>query len=498
MLLTALSLALASAPPGLPATVRPPCGTPSVLPSLGPAPRLPVAPPSPSSEKEARDAYGSLPNTLAGENFVIKWGSRGGVAEDDVEALLDAFEFAWTEEIEGLDFPAPGGTDRFLFNVYIGDTGDGAPDGYGTSGYYNRDSQGYPMIVVSAATLEDRSWAKGTAAHEFFHAVQDATGRFGYEGDSAWYWEATAMWIEGEVLANYDEYVAFLYGYALLPHLPVYFFDYPDTGALQEYHQYGAMIFPRYVSEIAADADLVRDSWVLDLGADTPQDALTELLADRGIAFADAFGDFAARNATWDYADGDLYTEWVNWYAAYFRGEDHRVVDTLGIDGTDGLMDAPEDTLPQRYGYNVVTLERTDTADYVVSVEVAEEGSRGSEADWRVTVVQELAGGPRYTLVPITDGAGEVRIAGTDGAALHLIAAAVPEDARSDESFAWSYAISAEVPAEPDDTGTDRPVAETPDDTVEVGGGCGCGTGGSAWLGGALLGVALVAARRRR
>ncbi len=500
MLLTVLPLALAASPPGLIAP-RGPCGTPAFLPTLGPAPSLPPPPPSPSTEKEQRDAYGELPNQLVGENFVVKWGSRGGVDESDAAALLDAFEHAWSQEIDGLAFPAPSGTDRYLFNVYIGDTGDGAPDGYGTSGYFNRDRDNYPMIVVSAETLSDLGWAQGTAAHEFFHAVQDVTGRYDYEGDSAWYWEATAMWIEGEVLEDYEEYVVFLYGYALLPHLPVYFFDYPDSGALQEYHQYGAMIFPRYVSEIAADADVVRDSWVEDLDAETPQDALTELLAERGVAFADVFGDFAARNATWDYADGELYERWVDWYADYYRSDDHRVVADVDADGTDGLVDAPEDTLPGRYGYNVVTVDTDGDADYRVRFEAPVEGSNGNDADWRVTAVVDAPGGPRYTSIPVTDGVGEVLLTGLDGATVHLVVAAVPARARSGETFAWSYEVTPEEPdpGETGEPGTPDPERPgSPDETVEMAGGCGCASGGDAgWLAGALVAMGLVARRRK-
>lgn len=495
MLLTLLSAALASTPPGLP-TMRPPCGTPGIVPTLGPAPRLPVGPPIPAAQKTAREPNGTTyPNELASENFVAKWGTRGGISEADAQDLLDAFEHAWATEIEAEGFPAPGGTDRYLFNVYIGDTGDGAPDGYGTSGYFNRDREGYPMIVVSAATLGDLAWAQGTAAHEFFHAVQDVTGRYDYTGDSAWYWEATAMWIEGEVLPDHDEYVAFLYGYALLPHLPVYFFDYPDSGALEEYHQYGAMIFPRYVSEIAADSELIRDSWV-EPGADTPHDTIAELLAERGVAIEDAFGDFAARNVTWDYADGAVYDQWVDWYADYYRSEDARVVDELDADGTDGLVEAPDDTLPGRYGYNVVTLARPDEGDYRVRFEGAAEGSDGSAADWRVTVVQDLPGGPLYTPVALNAATGEILLEDVEDAPIHLVVAAVPERARTDETFAWSYSVAWEAPAGDDDTGLpEEPARPGLDDDESAG--CGCASGGSAWMAGALVAAGLVARRRR-
>jgi MYXO-CTERM domain-containing protein len=463
-----------------------------------------VPPPAPGAPKEERDAYGTYPNTLTGDNFVVKWGRSGGISEDEAEELLDAFEYAWEREVEELAFPAPAGTDRYLFNVYIGDTGDGAPDGYGTSGYFNRDNDNYPMIVVSAATLSDMSWARGTAAHEFFHAVQDVTGRWDYTGDSAWYWEATAMWIEGEVLEGYEEYVAFLYGYALLPHLPVYFFDYPDTGALQEYHQYGAMIFPRYISEHAADVDVIRDSWVEDLGEDTPQDAIAALLADRGIDFDDAFGDFAARNAVWDYADGELYAEWIDWYADYFRSDDHRVVAEVSTEGTDGLVDAPAETLPQRLGYNHIVLERPGDTAWRIRFEGVPEGSEESDAAWRVTVVEDAPGGPVYTGIDLVDGMGEVLVGPVDGA-LTLVVAAVPARGRDEETFSYAYAFTPEAVEEPTDTGdpldSGGGVDELKDEDtggVTLASGCGCNHGGGGHaLFGAFAAAALALRRRR-
>ena len=494
MLFSLLPLALATSPPGLD-EARPPCGTPAMLRVLGPAPRMHVAPPGDFDEKDARDAYGTFPNEEEGDNFIVKWGDSGRVDEDAVEALLAAFENAWAVEIGEMGMPVPSGTESTLFNVYIGDTGDGTPDGYGTSGYYTRDEDNYPMIVVSRATLDDAAWASGTATHELFHALQDATGRYSYEGDSAWYWEATAMWIEGEVLPEEDDYVAFLFGYGLLPHLPVSFFDYPDTGALQEYHQYGAMIFPRYVSEIAADWELVRDSWTEPLDADSPQDALAILLEERGVDFADAFGDFAARNATWDYADGELYREWMEWYADYYRSDDHRVVAEVDYVGTDGVVAAPEDTLPGRYGYNVVTLPRPVDAGLTVRFEGAPEGSKGSAADWRVTLVREPeAGGPVYVPLTLKGGVGELALTDVGDERLHLVVAAVPGAARNEEVFAWSYAFTpSDVAAQPDPV---DPIAESPEKVELTACGCASGTGGVSGV--FVLAALTTIARRRR
>ncbi|MFZ5481962.1 MAG: DUF6055 domain-containing protein [Myxococcota bacterium] len=445
-----------------------------------------VAPLPPDAHKGERDAWGTYPYELASENFVVKWGTSGSVGEDDVEALLASFETAWAEEIEAWGMPQPRGTESSLFNVYVGDTGDGTPSSYGAGGYYDRDDDGYPFVVIARDSLRDAAYAQSTAAHEFFHALQDETESYGYTGDAAWFWEASACWAEGEVFPENDSYAQFLFGYALLPHYALDFFDYPDTGELQEYHQYGAFIFPRFVSEVAADRAAVVEAWTAPVSGDP----IEGLAAGLDVPMADAFAEFAARNATWDYADGEAYADHVSTWSDWLD-VDVVVGSVRGGEGTDGLVEAPEDTLPERYGYNVVRIR--DAERVRVTFEGDAEGSRGGEAAWRATVV--TVDGEAFTRTPLD---GELE-AGSDGDAW-LVVAAVPDEARAEETFAWRYAVEP-VEVEPaEDTGDPA----EPLDVEEGGGGCGCGASSwgrvsrppLAWL--ALAGLALTRARGRR
>ena len=101
----------------------------------------------------------------------------------------------WDIEINQLGYEMPTSADTYLFNVYIGDTGSGAPQGYGAAGYFTGDNQGYPMIVIAKQTVMDEGYLDFTVAHEFFHALQGRTNRYDYDeyGPGAWYWEATAI-----------------------------------------------------------------------------------------------------------------------------------------------------------------------------------------------------------------------------------------------------------------------------------------------------------------
>jgi hypothetical protein len=491
MTLALLFVSLASA--ALPAPV-PRCGTPELAPDFtrrgpvghlrGDGPGRAVAAMTPD-----RDAYGLYPNYRVSEHFIAKWGNTGSVTQGEVESLLAAFERAWEVEIGEMGHPAPDGTETWLFNIYIGDTGDNTPSSGGAGGYYYRDADGYPMIVVGRDTLRYEEFAKGTAAHEFYHALQDEVLSYPYEGDSAWYWEATAEWASGETLPDNPSYASFIYGYAYNPQLSVEFFDYPDTWALEEYHQYGAFIFPRFVSEVLLDREAVARTWITPLGA-TPLESLRAEIEAGGTSLEDAFGAFAARNAAWDYEDGDLYFEIVDTYDYYYPGERHEVAE-VGPTGSGGSQTPATEELPQQWAYNVVSVDSArDGMD--VTVQVSAEGQRGSPADWRVSIVDE--GGDRQVL-DVSTGSATTTVRGADR--FYIVAASVAPSSRNGERFAWAWDVAPAAP--PEDTGPDV-VDEATDDKAgeRSGGGCAHVPGDRALGAAAAFAALLGGARRRR
>ena len=78
------------------------------------------------------------------------------------------------------------------------------------------------FVVLARATVADLEGGGLTAAHELYHAIQHVTGRY-RETAGLWFWEATATWMESQVFPQATAYARFLYGYALLPHLPIDF-----------------------------------------------------------------------------------------------------------------------------------------------------------------------------------------------------------------------------------------------------------------------------------
>jgi uncharacterized protein (TIGR03382 family) len=444
--------------------------------------------PLPPAEKLERDAYG-VPNSWSSERFVVRWGNGENIEQADVEELAAQFEYAWDKEVDEMQHPAPLTTETYRFNVYIGDTGDGTPDGYGAGGYYNLDREGYPMIVIPYDSFRDLNYVETVTPHEFYHAIQDATGSYSYSGEGAWYWEATAVWIEPYVNQGELSYADFLPGVALLSYLPIHFFDYPDRGQLQEYHQYGAFIFPRYLSEQVLDWTAIRDSWVEPQGT-TPLSSLWNQLAEAGLEPEEVFGDFTAHNAAWDYEDGNYYARVVDQYAGWYGfGQE---VDILPGGGTGDFIEAPEDTRPESLGYNVVAYRNPPAGPILVELGLDLVGDRGSEGAWEVRVVVE-GETIEYSRLDVVDGlaswSGE--LAGTEET-LYLVVAEIGQRTKEGETFGWRYKVT--HPAV-EDTGDSGP--------LDTGGGketpvaCGCSTQGSGFIGGLVL-LGLVGLRRNR
>ena len=477
------------------ATWQAPCGTAMHLDLSLPRPLLsPPGFPPPSSQKGNRDAIGEYPHEQSSENFVMKWGNNGNVDSDDVTQILQAFEQSWDYEIETLNLPAPQGSEEWLFNIYIADTGSQTPAGGGFAGYYSQDSDGWPLIVVTQDVVATySSWGAATAAHEFFHAVQAATGAF-WTTEGYWWWEATASWVEPYAIVGDTTYPVFLFGYAFLPHYPLFFYKYPEEGVIQEYHQYGAFIFARYLSEKVADTEIVAATWREGSQGGDPIDDLQGLLGEEAD-IGEIFADFAAHNTVWDYAHGSLYQEAMEYGESWFPDDDYRLAAIVDDEGTDGWVDAPEETLPGPFGTNVIRMRWPDAGVLHVGFEGEGIGSSNARAAWAVRLVrQRVTADPIYLELEVEDDSAtaEVELDGED-VAIMLVVSVVPGNRHWGEEFGYRYSLDLEA-----DPGEDPPNSgEVESETLAAG--CACATGPRRklpWTG--LLLVACVFGRRRR
>ena len=111
-----------------------------------------------------------------------------------------------------------------------------------------------------------------------------------------------------------------------------------------------------------------------------------------GADLDEVFADFAAHNAVWDYQHGDQMENWLDYMhdASGFGDQDRRIADTVSSQGTsDQWQTPPQETLPQRYGYNVIEMASPKDGTMVVRFEGDALGSDGSEATWHIRVVRE-------------------------------------------------------------------------------------------------------------
>ncbi len=424
-------------------TPNPTCLTPQLLPL--PRHRVPHSIVTVwSSDKIERDSFGVFPNEVRSDNFVIKWGDGRVISPTQSQRLLDAFEQGWQTEVVVMGHPQPIGTDSDLFNVYIGDTGSGTPSSHGSGGYFSLDDEGWPMIVLNPDILADGYGAETTAVHEFYHSIQYSTGSFaGYDEYGAWFWEATATWMEGEVYPDDPNTAKFIGGFGFKPQYAVDFFDYPDTGAFLELHQYGAFIFARYLSEIVADYTLIRDVWVEAADEPDPLVVLRGVLGSHGTTLEVELGRFAAHNATWDYANAATYREYLQLYAQQYSEYDDEVAALhVGVAGDDWHT-PPAVTLPQRYGYNTITLEGPTMKHLAAAFEGDATGTHGTASRYAVTVVREHQTGVEYVELPLEGTSGEVVVSGVDqDHAVHLVVAATADIRRVGETFGYRYRLA--------------------------------------------------------
>ncbi|MBN2800453.1 MAG: hypothetical protein JXX28_15035 [Deltaproteobacteria bacterium] len=386
-------------------------------------PRSPLPPDGEVTDgKLVRDALvDPYPYQYETDNFAVKWGSYARFSEENVHALADAFERAWAEEVVGWGFEAPRESDKYKFNVYIGDTDGGTPSSMGAAGYYYYDGDGWPMIVIAASQVRDEDSAASTAAHEFFHALQGQIGGYQYQGQGAWYFESTAVWAEEQVYPEHVSASGFVVSFAYLPEYPLNFFDYPDTGTLAELYQYGSFVFPRFLSD-RYGGEFIKRSWEEAPLRGDPLVVIGGLLEEEGTDLAATFFDFAAHNATWDYPLGENYRYWIDQWGGLSGGGSHAPSGTFrGVDESWRSPDEP----PHTFGTNYWMISKP-FVQTGLELEVED-----PSVQWSLTLVERTGDEHVRTDIPVVDGRAAAELgdlSGRDELWLVVSAVASPVD----------------------------------------------------------------------
>ena len=93
-------------------------------------------------------------------------------------------------------------------------------------------------------------------------------------------------------------------------------------GQPPDLHQYGAFIFPWYISEELLVPEAVLASWRIGSVSDDPLRVLESILSEDVVA--ETLAQHAARSLTWDYARGADFRAHVEGWAPHMGESDHR------------------------------------------------------------------------------------------------------------------------------------------------------------------------------
>jgi len=268
---------------------------------------------APSTASEEPEA------TATSEHFSITWvtdpddphapdlrdGDSDGVP-DAIEALLESFEASRALEVDRLGYRPPPVEGRY--ELYVAgplSTGSTQP----APGGSGRSTPSYIVIPPEIAQTDLPEPAMlAWAAHEYFHAVQ-----LGYDsGEDSWIYEASSAWIEDVIADDADPNHQTVRWFVPTPRVAL--------TASDGQREYGAFLFLQFLTERFAGGDpaIVRELWeemavpeALPAAPDRDAiGAIFEVLSRRGIAAADAWGEFLLWRWRLDlFAEGQGYRD---------------------------------------------------------------------------------------------------------------------------------------------------------------------------------------------
>ena len=265
--------------------------------------------------------------TLEGADAVPNTDSDGNGHPDYVEEVAVALEYSWFAQIEHFGWAAPpadeglGGDDRY--DVYLENLLVDGTAGYTDGGFEDTiigDNPNSPVVENAASHsymaldndfaesddfaingISGMQFMRSTAAHEFLHAIQ-----FGYDARERheWLWEASATWIQDEVLDSQNDSIEDLYSVFKSPDSCL--LSYGGEERVEDAnHWYGLWIFFRYFSERYGHSAVV-NVWETAATLDG-YEIWDQILAQRGTNLEAFFRSYATALLLRDFQEGADY-----------------------------------------------------------------------------------------------------------------------------------------------------------------------------------------------
>lgn len=387
----------------------------------------------PGSEPKLRSPFGEQAYVTISKHFAFRAGDCCGQPDPAAVArALATLERAYDRfALDG--YPRPVGPPTFFLNVYLGNSGQGAPTIDDTLlGYVDTDPLGLPFIVLHphsfdeyAATPDGDTDADATLVHELFHTVQLATGAR-YDLTWGWFFEAAATWMETQLLPALPGADYYGGAYLLGGDLALATIVYGDDGDWrQQLHPYGAQLFVRYLADQAGPA-LIRDVWLDAIPGERPLDGFEKELQRYDLKLPPLFGDFAAHAATLDLPRAAAIQEGLDLLGA--RHPDAAWIRPLRARASLRSLDLP----PQSLGFNVIQLEPSELTEHLV---VFEDRSGQGDDTFEVRVVRQRGEARTYLPVPIEQARGEIVITDVDAAESIFVTIAMARDIQGNARF---------------------------------------------------------------
>jgi hypothetical protein len=345
-------------------------------------------------------ANGEMPPIrFESEHFAFRWAGEATNA-DAVRPAAEHLERAWRFFIDATRFREPhcDAVNKLKINVHLDPT-------FGLSG--GVDDQGQPGMWISPPALTDRFGL----AHEFVHALQGSTGGLRDSPYAGWMWESHANWMTTQLPEFRGNTHCSVF---LVNHPHIYYGSTRDRYCNWQFWEH---LKNRY--GYAAVNDIWRKAPKAGEVGQAEAGPFSVLMANQGWSIDrlnDEFGQWALRNAHWDYTNPDGSDQGAIYRKSYGdydpQGGDRYLRTTVlnPIDLAARRFAVPAAWAPQRWGYNMVRLH-ADAGARAVAVSFRGVVQRASA----VAKLPGLADEPATIAPPASDWRWGIVAVGADG-----------------------------------------------------------------------------------
>ena len=417
---------------------------------------------------------------LPGGVFLIWWDVQNDLTEQAAELLdsLAIYRESLLYEFDMMD--PPNVRDGFYFNIYLHESGDVFPEGWGCG--VGTDCYGYPYMTLPIGVLGN--WL--TIAHETMHV-------FGYSGDAPgfahpdanWYTEAGANWFAAY---NYPDHPAtFLESESLvrLPHVSLWlayanFPEYYPENWQRYVHQYGLANFLYYLTHVLG----IPDGLIFEGKYNPPDGQTQDLLPQEYLYYnipagygglREIFVDWTA-HITNDFdfiLESQRETAENEWNYCADPEDDNEFMQVYEDAGSGGWYRPPDSLATTAWSFNTYKVLNSGNNLYTFQLSGDAYGSDGDPSLFRgrVLVRNAVFGARFYDLPMVDDTEGSITLEVTeDDSVLCFIVASVP-DVFTNVEQVYGYQISvgkdpSSVEGSPEVAAAPHPVHASPNPFV--------------------------------